>query len=38
MAGRRGIENHMVVDRRHFGIAQQEGELVEGGNLDRARP
>ena len=36
MAGRRRIEDHMVVGRRPVGIAQQQGELVEGGDFDRA--
>ena len=36
MAGRGRVENHVVVGRRHLGIAQEEGEFVEGGNLDRA--
>ena len=37
MAGRRGVEDHMVITRRARRIAEQPHERIKRGDLDRAR-
>ena len=36
MAGRRGIEDHMIVGARLLGIAQQQSEFIESGDFHGA--